>query len=377
MPKFQDIAVVAGTGKSAGRVREALEGGADSDIAVNAWLAFEAVLTAAQRDHAEEIPDVEDGMPWLRWHGSLATVLRDLGMINRDFSKENAEDGNTRRTVNAYLKRTGNAICVYRTNGLGGAKPIWAVRSTFRETPVKHGQINMKALGKSPGEPGAQHPNDILPVKRMRCIECTRFVSVDYALRHMSQLHGLDPQRLVFEAIKQRHTHVRSSELAQLLSDACGGGVISTAYINKMLKPHADNPASPITITRPFGDFWYNWDESITVITPITPITPDVTPLPPAAEPTPAAPAATVAVFTPTPPSQNGSATPAKSTAPDVRLGVLALAFERVEEAIQVVYNSLDEAKMAAEEIAAENQELRGYRERVKSLLAGAAEAGH
>jgi hypothetical protein len=390
MPKFQDTAVVAGrqSGGSAEMVRKALEGAVDGDLKVTAWLAHQAMITDAQQSDAEEILGVENGAVWLRWHGSLAGVMRDLDLITKDYRKQTVEDNTLRRSVSKLLSRTGNAICIFRTNArAGGIPPVWAVRAEFRERDVIRGEIDWEALGRLPGEPAqfkraAEQPSapvaalkpapppeagdatealPLLPAKRISCRDCGELVSVEMVLRHMRDHHGFDPVPPVLDAIRQRRTQVRSPELAELLVEACGGGIVSTAHIGRLLTPFARDPGHPVTAVRAFKDFWYDWVEADAPASPSQP--------PPKKEPEPEA-AASVEELTPVALSPNGSHAPVASTAPDTRLAVLSAAFQRAEDAVQMAYLALDEVKVLAEEIAAENSELRAYRSRVRSLLA-------
>lgn len=433
MPKFGEVAVVAGTGNDAATVKAALSGKPDGDVAVTAWMAYESMLSDAQRKHAEEIPGVEEGVPWLRWRGSLASVLRDLQLITPDYNHQTVEDDTTRRNVSKHLSRTGNAICVYRTNGTAGSPPVWALRSQFREAVPAPSIINRRALGRLPGEPMPDDedeskagtavtvtvpsaPRQVTPKagrpagtsdrRQLKCANCDSSWDSEYLFRHNVKDHGLDVVQILTDAVRQRVTRVRSPELAELLSQSCGGGVVSTSYIGKVLKPLADDPLSPVFAVRAFKDFWYEWNESVAKIgtTHATPVAnvdsvvqsmPPGPLVPPSTEPATAAGVhmleaaaatsrerearlasyelsqPTVAHFEPAVPSSNGSHAPtsAPERAAASRTSVIAAAFQRAEDAMQIVYQSLDEAKAAAEDIAMENEELRGYRDRVKRLL--------
>jgi len=400
-------------------------------MSIAALMAFDHMVAAALREEAEVIPGVEEGMPWLRWHGSMASVLRELGLISKDHGVTSRDDANVRRGVNMYLKGTCNAVCVYRGNNRL-TKPVWAVRSKFREEKADRGAINWTALSCLPGEgaprhvaePAAARGMSLQPdaagdeeVARKRlspCPHCSVLYADVYLFRHVSAVHGLDPAEILITAIQQRRgTKVRSPELAALLSEACGGGVVQASYVGRVLRPFADDPSSPVVSHRLFQDFWYTWDESVASATPAEPgVDPVAQPVllgevvPPPAEPAPHVssavlleraaararerarligimpPASTAelavpatALSEPAVPSSNGSHAPATSdfTARS-RLDAISAAFRRAEDAAQEMYTALDEAKAAAEEIEAENSELRGYRDRVKRLLSAAGE---
>ena len=413
MPTFKELAVIAGTGESSRRARLAAAG--SGDLAVTAWLVHQHMLGEAQRSHAPEVDGAEEGATWLRWAGTLAASLRALQLIG-DFTKDTEEsmkDSATRRRATDYLRKTGNAICLHSTNGMSATRPtIWAIRTEFREGNVPDGVIRLsgssreadtsaksappparplKAAGKGTTRTrrksaGLDRPFSTAPRRKIQCPQCVRQIDSEQMVRHLAASHELDVAGILLELV-QRSGPLSSLNLAVLFSARCGGGVVSTSYVNENLQPAVYDSHVPLS-TRP-GDgsrFAYHWDGPLPVpVTPVTPVNAVTSSAPPAPAPQPAAlqlPAPALLVpaphvppsppsLLPSPPSAasappasslNGSAAPAPARPATGHFGAVADALQRARAA-------LDEASEAAAAIVAENEQLRGYQSRVRQLL--------
>jgi hypothetical protein len=379
MPTFKELAVIAKSGENTALARRLKAGDHAGDLMVSSWMAHQFMVGEAQRGGAKEVPDAEDGAVWYEWKGTLAGVLRSLQLISdapAGTDKELTSDVTMRRRVGALLRDTGNALCLHRANGVNGRQPVWVVRAEFRELAPEPGTVKISGIrgrdGRIPSE-AKMRPDAISASadEPLLCLHCGRSSYPTMLFRHLKTVHGFDPVPLLTEAIRQCHGgEVTSRTLADLIQDAVGGGIVSTNRINELLKPLADSPASPVTVTRGFSTYSYHWVEpsqstaSVQSTAPV-PSTQSIAPV----QSTAAMQLSTSVTRQSDIASQNGSIAPAVQATHHDNFGTVADALQRAEKAMADAHLALTDARQAVSDVLAENQELRGYRDRVKILL--------
>jgi len=297
MPPFKDLVTVAGTGENSRRARQAAAG--SGDLVTTAWLAHQHMLGEAQRTHAPEIKEAEDGATWLRWSGTLVSSLRALQLVNTPArgEDESMTDITTRRTTSEWLKRTGNAICIHSTNGLSPGNPtIWAIRTEFRENDVAEGVINLTGVTRAPythktrdrlptskttATTTATTPHVKRPVGRppgtssklmVACSECNNEFHAEQLVRHMSLKHNFDPVPILVDAIRTKGP-LSTASLTAHLSKHCGNAIIANSYVSEKLQPLVYDSHSQISVGPGDGSrFAFHWHEASPLVTSVPPV---------------------------------------------------------------------------------------------------------
>jgi hypothetical protein len=423
LPPFRELVTVAGTGEISKRARRAAAGA--DDLKTTAWLVHQHMLGEAQRTHSPEIPDVESGATWLKWAGTLVSSLRELQLVQTPSRGDNdtVTDTITRRHTAEYLKRTGNAVCLHSTNGTSTTNPtIWAIRTEFREHTVEEGVVNLTGISRvsyggkkptstvNPAQPKqrtgtrgpGRPPRSPNSRESRRCPTCGNLFDIEQVVRHMRITHRFDPVPVLLDFIKAQGP-LNTLHLANCLSDVCGGGIVSSSYVNEMLQPLVFDSKVPL-VTKP-GDnsrFAYHWEgrpgtktteePAVTLETAASSSNHDTSPvvipaLPPAFRP----PATSIPGTAPTAPSAvaavpqiqearpasepssvahlNGTTSSLPPSQVDANFGTVLDALQRARQALDNARATLDDASEAAAAIVTENQELRGYQSRVQRLL--------
>jgi hypothetical protein len=309
MTSFKELAVVAGTGERGAELISRVNGHAitasnstsDDTVQVSAWLVWEYMIGKA-RAGGVEIPGAEpaaSGSPavtWFEWHGSMTGVIVTLALTE---GLDDDVNGNLRRAVNRWLRKHGNAVCLWTPGGrkkAGNPPPVWAVRSEFREVlapddlpvfslrwrrssvpPVVKPSAPAPAIthsdaGTGPGlvtappagggsapqsQPRAESAEDALPgphsklgagrrTGQLHCPRCRRPFKASHLSRHFFAEHA-DPLELMLGVLQQRD-QLANQEAASILSEATGGGIVTTAFIAHLFAPAVK--AGQVAITR-------------------------------------------------------------------------------------------------------------------------------
>jgi ribosomal protein S14 len=258
MPKFTELARIASSGEKTLDKRIHMAADGDGDLKVTAWLVHQYMLSQADKGEAPEIDGAEAGAAWVRYTGSLSSVLRQLQLGGGDESAFTS----LRRMVGEHLRYFGNAICLRNGRGTQAENmPIWAVRREFREVPAPE-ELPVFELARGAGN-GKRHAAELLapspPSPAEEQTTC-QFCGIPRAkmmlARHVFREH-IDAVELLITAIRNRDgAHVQTTDLAKLMVDTAGpGAVVTTGYVNKFLAGHPQ-----LERGRGFaGDYWYAW----------------------------------------------------------------------------------------------------------------------
>lgn len=387
MAKVADIIEVARRGGDSLSERSISAGDPAQNLQTTAWLVHRMMLGQAQRAGERQIPGAEDGAVWYEWHGTLSGVLVKLQLAQHN---DETQLRSVRRSVSGWLRTTGNAYCLHRTNGQPNANPsketLWAVRAEFRETPAP-ADLPVLQLITLPARPAAAQPvaeAEVAPAavpagsaapaaapaaaQRMRCPHCAQDCALTFITRHVFTAH-IDPRPLLLDAVQQRGK-ILSTELATLLSGAALNAPVTTDYVNSILRA-AVSQGVIYTKKEWGGKFWYCWlgDSPASTHRPVTTLNGTGEPAPhvggglAAAPPEGAAPPVTGRDLSHEPAQQRAQQRSVLLAADSSPAGdELPSALDALDEALQRV-------RFAVQGLTAENSALRAYRDRVRQLL--------
>jgi hypothetical protein len=400
MASFAETAVIVGTGgrtpiaalKEVTRVV-----GTDDDLAVNSWLIHQFMVSTAQRGNAASIPSVEPDASWLEWRGTLAraAISLDLGRgIDSDALHALC------RNISRYLRLTGNAVCLRRTNGIS-ADPdnqvIWGVRAEWRD--VQPGtsyssnlNLDFTAWTSPNGQPAFTHRRpstneveeaeeaekaEVKPLNdddddngstastMVACKYCDQVISAERVGRHVRARHNdlVDIPAILTKTIQRRGTAgISSRDLMPTVANLVGTTIFTSLWVNKMLRPLVDDGV--LSITKYWGgDYRYRYTgvpetqpsqsmASAPAPAPLAP--PGITPA--TALPAPASPV--------TPMSQ--PATSAVSTVDNP--------LERILRAHEAILTATEEISAAITPLMNENRELRARLRKLREAMSAAGD---
>lgn len=302
MPLIQDIAVVNGSG-DASVVKSALNIDArnvtdpEKDLPAAAWMAHQYMLGEAQRTGGAEVEGAEPGATWVTWRGTLAHALVELQIGD---PRNEDEFAKVRKAVSFRLRDHGNAVCLVRGGRLGrGDVTQWAVRTVFRESEASNelpvfkmtaSYLQPMPMRRTAALPRAEShdiaaaiarttaPASVMRADSIPCPSCGTMYHKTYLGRHFYTMHA-NPTDIAVDIIRQRGTAYRA-ELAEALSLAAAGAIISPSYVATVLAPVMDEVPPRIHFHKGFGgDCYYIWqgDKRTPAAKPVTPAAPPAT----------------------------------------------------------------------------------------------------
>jgi len=425
MTSFKDLAVVAGTGERGSALVSAVNGravpkaGTDDgeELKTSAWLVHEYMLGKARAAGSQEIPGAEPEAVWYAWLGSMTAAIYALELGPASGSDNGNDKASFRRSVNRWLRATGNAVCLRSSHRQPGMpkgefiQPLWAIRAEFRETPAPAGLPVFRFQASSAGvvsllqqvsgkprerraagpAPAPAHASASAPASRtgppqadgvaisvtpsgkltagqrdgqIECSRCGNAYAASHLARHFFSQHA-SASAIATAAVQQRGS-MTSGSLMQLLSAASGGAAVASYAVRTALAAAID--AGDITAHRGSGSgspLTYSWARSSDAAGSAAPAA--VTSPPPvqpaASQPAEAAPE-------PEPESE-----PERETEPEPAVMAEPAGSDEavsVEDALASVEEAVSKARFAIAATLRENRSLREYKSRVQQLLGDA-----
>ena len=135
MPELKDVARVTRRGEDLPDLRD---GG---ELQTNAWMVYEAAKTAAAKSGSGAQPYEHNGVPGMRWVGSVNALMMGLWRPKLTNDRDDSKSQTFKRQLNGYLAATENLVCVARS----ASTSTWWVRDEWNpNAPQPHAAVSQR-----------------------------------------------------------------------------------------------------------------------------------------------------------------------------------------------------------------------------------------